>query len=168
VLCWKVSERFWSKWEARLTVGIITHVLWRKIFGECTEISQRFRKYKSYGKIQRHPMDTTAICELIIQKTWEPWRLTTLWVSTAGDRNTLPYLYLRTKEAFNTRNCMKCSLLSELNQTSGGAILHTKLASSVCNHLYVQVFVNNFCLQTLIFIIYIIHFNDCSFYEHGV
>jgi hypothetical protein len=45
------------------------------------------------GRPARKADNLTTICEPIVQKMWEPRRLTTLWASTAGYRDTL-YLYI--------------------------------------------------------------------------
>jgi hypothetical protein len=49
------------------------------------------------GRLARKADSLTAICEPIVQKLWEPQRLTTLWASTTcyRDRFTfLPYTYI--------------------------------------------------------------------------
>jgi hypothetical protein len=38
--------------------------------------------------------DLTAICELTVQKMWEPRRLTILWPSTACYRDSFTFLYI--------------------------------------------------------------------------
>jgi hypothetical protein len=45
------------------------------------------------GRPAREADNVTAICEPIVQKMWEPRRLTTLWASTACYRNSFTFMY---------------------------------------------------------------------------
>jgi hypothetical protein len=44
------------------------------------------------GRPARKVDNLTAICELIVQKMWEPLRLTNLWASTACYRESFTFL----------------------------------------------------------------------------
>jgi hypothetical protein len=45
------------------------------------------------GRRAREADNLTAICEPIVQKMWEPRRLTTLWASTARYSDTFIFIY---------------------------------------------------------------------------
>jgi hypothetical protein len=44
------------------------------------------------GRPAREAVNLTAICEAIVQKMWEPRRLTTLWASMACYRDSFSFL----------------------------------------------------------------------------
>jgi hypothetical protein len=46
------------------------------------------------GRPTRKAENLTAICEPIVQKMWEPRRLTTLWASTARYRDNFTFTFL--------------------------------------------------------------------------
>jgi hypothetical protein len=46
------------------------------------------------GRLARKTDNLTAICEPILQKMWEPRRLTTLWASTASYRDSFTFFFL--------------------------------------------------------------------------
>jgi hypothetical protein len=46
------------------------------------------------GLPARKTDNRTAICEPIVYKMWEPWRLTTLWAFTACLRIALPFTFV--------------------------------------------------------------------------
>jgi hypothetical protein len=55
-----------------------------------TEMSTR-NIPRGAGRPARKADDLTAVCEPIVYKMWEPQHLTTLWVSTAGYRDTFTF-----------------------------------------------------------------------------
>jgi hypothetical protein len=46
------------------------------------------------GRLESKADNLTAIYEPIVYKVWEPRRLTTLWVSTAGYRDNFTFTFL--------------------------------------------------------------------------
>jgi hypothetical protein len=46
------------------------------------------------GRLARKADNLTAICERIVWKMWEPRRLTTLWASTACNRDSFTFYFL--------------------------------------------------------------------------
>jgi hypothetical protein len=54
----------------------------------------------SKGRPERKSDNLTAICELIVQKMWDPWRLTTLWASTVLYRDSFTFTLLNVEFVF--------------------------------------------------------------------
>jgi hypothetical protein len=59
---------------------------------------------------QSRKADLTAICEQIVQKMWEPRRLTTIWASTACYRDSLTF-YIPNKNGPDKYGLLGCNAL---------------------------------------------------------
>jgi hypothetical protein len=74
----------WPKPSSRTMTLVSTQLL--------TEMSTR-NLPGGKGRLARGADNPTSICELIVQKMWEPRRLTTLWASTACYSYNLTFFY---------------------------------------------------------------------------
>jgi hypothetical protein len=61
------------------------------------------------GRPERKVDNLTAMCEPIVQKMWEPRRLTTIWDSTACYRDSLHYIFFN-RMLMRSLGCSVCVL----------------------------------------------------------